>query len=268
MKSILITGASRGVGRAIALKVAKSDEYSHIILNAHNNSNMLNETAEQITKLNPSVKCFTSIGNVGDINYISQLHSDITSFLSVLNDSSESHPALDSFSDKVSNTNYIHTLINNAALSYTGLLIDMTPDEWNETISTNLSSIYNTCHVFLPDMIANKSGKIINISSVWGSVGASCEAAYSATKGGVNSLTKALAKELAPSGIQVNALALGIVDTDMNSHLTKEEINEICDDIPIGRMMSPEEAAEGVMAILNAPDYLTGEIIKMDGGWI
>lgn len=252
MKSILITGASRGVGKAIALKIAEtskySHDYSHIILNAHSSSSLLDETAATIAELNPDIKCLTSIGDVGDAAYINKLYSQVKSF--------------------TGDVSFVQTLINNAAISYTGLLIDMSPEEWNQTISTNLSSIYNTCHAFLPDMIHHKSGQIINISSVWGTYGASCEAAYSAAKGGVDSLTKALAKELAPSGISVNALALGIVNTEMNAHLSKEEIDDICEDIPIGRMMTPEEAAEGVMAILNAPDYLTGAVIKMDGGWI
>ncbi len=252
MKSILITGASRGVGKAIALKIAEtskySHDYSHIILNAHSSSSLLDETAATIAELNPDIKCLTSIGDVGDAAYINKLYSQVKSF--------------------TGDVSFVQTLINNAAISYTGLLIDMSPEEWNQTISTNLSSIYNTCHAFLPDMIHHKSGQIVNISSVWGTYGASCEAAYSAAKGGVDSLTKALAKELAPSGISVNALALGIVNTEMNAHLSKEEIDDICEDIPIGRMMTPEEAAEGVMAILNAPDYLTGAVIKMDGGWI
>ena len=248
MKNILITGASRGVGRAIALKIAETSKYSHITLNAHNSSSLLDETAANIKEISPDIKCLTSIGDVGDPAYINNLYSEIKSF--------------------TGDACFVHTLINNAAISYTGLLIDMTPEEWNQTISTNLSSIYNTCHAFLPDMISHKSGQIINISSVWGTYGASCEAAYSAAKGGVDSLTKALAKELAPSGISVNALALGIVNTDMNAHLTKEELDDICEDIPFGRMMTPEEAAEGVMAVLNAPDYLTGAVIKMDGGWI
>lgn len=252
MKSILITGASRGVGKAIALKIAEtskySHDYSHIILNAHSSSSLLDETAATIAELNPDIKCLTSIGDVGDSAYINKLYSQVKSF--------------------TGDVSFVQTLINNAAISYTGLLIDMSPEEWNQTISTNLSSIYNTCHAFLPDMIHHKSGQIVNISSVWGIYGASCEAAYSAAKGGVDSLTKALAKELAPSSISVNALALGIVNTEMNAHLSKEEIDDICEDIPIGRMMTPEEAAEGVMAILNAPDYLTGAVIKMDGGWI
>ena len=114
----------------------------------------------------------------------------------------------------------------------------------------------------------NHSGKIINISSVWGNVGASCEVAYSATKGAINSFTKALAKELAPSNIQVNAISCGIIDTDMNSHLSSDDINEIVTDIPAGRIGTPKDIALTALSLVNGSDYLTGQIITVDGGWI
>ena len=116
-------------------------------------------------------------------------------------------------------------------------------------------------------MVHQKSGRIVNISSVWGNVGASCEVAYSAAKGGINSFTKALAKELAPSGIAVNALACGIIDTPMNHCFSREEIDAICEEIPAGRMGTPEEAAEMVCLLAKAPVYMTGQILTMDGGW-
>ena len=117
-------------------------------------------------------------------------------------------------------------------------------------------------------MLKKHEGKIINISSVWGNAGASTEVAYSATKGGVNAFTKALAKELAPSNISVNAIAPGFVDTDMNAHLNGEELAEIKNEIPADRFAMPSEIAEAVMALINAPSYLTGQIISVDGGWI
>jgi 3-oxoacyl-[acyl-carrier protein] reductase len=116
-------------------------------------------------------------------------------------------------------------------------------------------------------MINAKSGKIINISSVWGNVGASCEVAYSATKGAVNSLTKALAKEVAPSGIQVNAVACGAIDTEMNSHLSDDDKSALADEIPAGRFGTPAEIAHIVKQLTEAPSYLTGQIITVDGGW-
>jgi 3-oxoacyl-[acyl-carrier protein] reductase len=117
-------------------------------------------------------------------------------------------------------------------------------------------------------MISRKSGKIINISSVWGNVGASCEVAYSATKGAVNSITKALAKEVAPSNIQVNAVAFGMVDTRMNQRLTSEDLDSLKEDIPANRIMNTREAATAVMKVLEMPEYMTGQIITVDGGWI
>ena len=149
-----------------------------------------------------------------------------------------------------------------------GLLTDMTSDDWNETVSTNITSVFNTCHAFIPDMVREKTGRIINISSVWGLVGASCEVAYSAAKGAVNAFTKALAKELAPSGIAVNAAAFGVIDTDMNRHLSEEDRVSLEEEIPVGRMATPEEAAELIVKLSEMPAYFTGEVVKFDGGWI
>ena len=154
------------------------------------------------------------------------------------------------------------------AYSIIGLLQDLSFEDWNRILSANLSSVFHCAKLAIPGMIHNHSGKIINISSVWGVCGASCEAAYSATKGGVNGLTMALAKELAPSDIQVNAIACGAIDTEMNGFLSEEEHEMLLDEIPAGRMGKPEEVADLVLKLVEAPDYLTGQVIKMDGGWI
>ncbi len=238
MKSILITGASRGVGRSLALLSARSG-YDKIILTCHKQLEELEKTKNEI-EMDGGPECLISCGDISSIEYVESLRE-------------LSGP--------------VDVLINNAAISLTGLLMDMTPDEWSHIIGTNVTSLYNTCHTYIPDMIRNKSGKIINISSVWGLRGASCEVAYSATKGAVNSFTMALAKELAPSNIQVNAAALGIVDTDMNSHLTDEDREDICSEIPAGYIMSTDEAAGSIMKLLEMPAYFTGEIVKIDGGW-
>ena len=144
----------------------------------------------------------------------------------------------------------------------------MTPEEFDRILRINVTSVYNTCHAVIPDMVRNQHGRILNISSVWGLVGASCEVAYSATKGAINSLTMALAKELAPSHIAVNAIAFGAVDTTMNGHLSVEEKKALCEEIPAEKMAVPEEAAACISHILAMPDYMTGEILKFDGGWI
>ena len=246
MKSILITGAARGVGRNIALEAARSGLYNRIIINCRSRESSLKETEAMVNDLlsisfpGLPCECISSLGDVGDIKYVEKLHESIGE---------------------------IDVLINNAAISMTGLLTDMTPEEWDIIVKTNLTSIYNTCHTFVPGMIRAKAGKILNISSVWGIKGASCEVAYSATKGAVNAFTMALAKELAPSNIQVNAAALGIVDTEMNSQLTTEDKVYIIEEIPAGYIMSAEEAACAVMSLIDMPPYFTGEIVKIDGGW-
>ena len=162
----------------------------------------------------------------------------------------------------------VDVLVNNAGISYIGLFTDMTPEDWNRVITTNLTSVYNCCSLAIPDMVRNKSGKIINISSVWGDVGASCEVAYSASKGGMNSLTKALAKELAPSNIQVNAISCGAIDTEMNQFLGDDELMQLIDEIPAGRLGKAEEVADLVYHLSYKNEYLTGQIIGLDGGWI
>ena len=165
---------------------------------------------------------------------------------------------------------YLDVLVNNAGISYTGLLTEMSFAQWKEVIDTNLSSCFLTCKYAVPEMIRRKKGRIINISSVWGNVGASMEVAYSASKGGVNAFTKALAKELAPSNIQVNAIACGLIaDTDMNAHLCTEELSELIQEIPADRAGRAAEVAQLAGMLCDGSDnsYLVGQVITLDGGW-
>ena len=240
MSTVLITGASRGIGRAIALACAASGRYSKIILNGGHDAAALEETSRLVSAAG-DLLCVSSLGDVGDLTYVRSLRE-------------EYGPA--------------DVLVNNAGISWTGLLTDMTPAEWDAMIRTNLTSLYNVCHTYVPDMVSRQSGRIVNISSVWGLAGASCEVAYSAAKGAVNAFTMALAKELAPSHIQVNALAPGMVDTRMNSHLSEAETEEIRDQIPAGRVVSPEETARAVLNLLDMPEYFTGNVVKFDGAWL
>ena len=240
MSTVLITGASRGIGRAVALACAASGQYSRMILNGGHDAAALQETS-RLAGAAGDLLCISSLGDVGDLAYVRSLRQ-------------EYGPA--------------DVLINNAGISWTGLLTDMDPGEWDRMIRTNLTSLYNTCHTYVPDMVSRRSGKILNISSVWGLAGASCEVAYSAAKGAVNAFTMALAKELAPSNIQVNALAPGMVDTRMNSHLSPAETTVIRDQIPAGYIVSPEEAARAVMRLLDMPPYFTGQVVKLDGAWL
>ena len=239
MSTILITGASRGIGRAIALACARSGKFSKIILNGGHDAAALEETSRLVSAAG-DLLCAASLGDVGDAAYVESLRRQFGP---------------------------VDVLVNNAGISRTGLLTDMPPAEWDEVIRTNLTSVYNTCHTYVPDMVRSGHGKILNISSVWGLCGASCEVAYSASKGAVNAFTQALARELAPSGIQVNALAPGMADTRMNAHLSETETAEIRNQIPAGYIASPDEVAQAVLRLLEMPDYFTGNIVKLDGGW-
>lgn len=163
---------------------------------------------------------------------------------------------------------HIDVLINNAGISHIGLLSDMTPEEWNNIVAINLTGVFNFTKLVIPYMVADKCGRILQISSVWGNVGASCEVAYSACKGGINAFTKALGKELAPSHIPVNAIACGVIDTDMNRCFDETERAELADEIPAGRFATACEVADMAYSVITAPDYLTGQIITFDGGWI
>ncbi|MCI8466144.1 MAG: SDR family NAD(P)-dependent oxidoreductase [Lachnospiraceae bacterium] len=240
VRTALITGASRGIGKAIALRLAK--ESFRLVICARNEAPLLN-TKKELLAL--GVPCLAVVADVSDPSACRRLFDEAHSTFGAVN-----------------------VLVNNAGVSQIGLLQDMNDTQWNALIATNLSSVFYCCRLAIPSMISAKNGKILNISSVWGSAGASCEAAYSASKGGVNALTKALAKELAPSGIQVNALAYGAIDTDMNRFLSEEERNALISEIPTGRLGTAEEAAEMAWSLLSAPDYLTGQIVTMDGGWI
>ncbi|MBQ6815198.1 MAG: SDR family NAD(P)-dependent oxidoreductase [Lachnospiraceae bacterium] len=241
MSYVLITGASRGIGKATALKLAAAGY--NLILICHKNTELLDDVARQSKEFGVSVITFT-----GDISKEDTCNAILSSL-------------------KEQNI-YPDILINNAGISHIGLFQDMSLRQWNEVIETNLNSMFLCCKLVIPSMLNNKKGKIINISSVWGNVGASCEVAYSASKGAVNSFTKALAKELAPSNIQVNAIAFGAIDTQMNNHLSPEDKTSLCEEIPMGRMGTVDEAANMILSLISSPDYLTGQIIAMDGGWI
>ena len=166
-------------------------------------------------------------------------------------------------------TDHIDLLVNNAGISYVGLLQDMDPADWYRVISTNLTSVFNLSHLALPGMIRQHAGSIINISSIWGKTGASMEVAYSASKGGVDAFTRALAREVAPSGIRVNAVACGVIDTAMNAHLDLQEKADLADEIGLGRFGAPEEIAAVVRFLASEEaSYITGQIIIADGGFI
>lgn len=238
MKTALVTGASRGIGLAIATILAQNGYHLH--LTCKNSYDKLQEIAKTLSETyNVSCKAYkTDMGNFAEVW---TLFSDIDS---------------------------LDVLINNAGVSHIGLLQDTSVDEWQKVIDTNLNSVFYTSKLTIPKMLANEGGIIINISSIWGNAGASMEVAYSASKGGVNAFTKALAKELAPSNITVNAISCGVIDTDMNKCFSQTEINALIDEIPANRLGTTEEVATLVLQLINSPKYLTGQIITMDGGFL
>ena len=239
-KTVLISGSGRGIGRAIAVRFAK--EGYRISINSNKSRDELEETKDLLVSLGAPILAFQ--GDVGNYEFCRDF----------VNETKKTLGSID-------------ILINNAGISHIGLLSDMKPNEWNEIINTNLTSLYNLSSLVIPDMVRNNAGKIINISSVWGNVGASMEVAYSASKGGMNSFTKALAKELAPSNIQVNAIACGAIDTEMNNFLSPSELASLIEEIPASRLGRPEEVAELTLSLCTGNDYLTGQIISLDGGW-
>lgn len=236
-KKVLVTGASRGIGKAIA-KMFAAQKYD-LYLTCRENSRQL-EALGQSLQQQYGINCYCYTFPIADENKVVEMFRDIP---------------------------YLDVLVNNAGISYIGLLTDMTYREWQEVIDTNLNACFLTCRYAVPEMVRRQQGKIINISSVWGTVGASMEVAYSASKGGVNAFTRALAKELGPSCIQVNAIACGVIDTDMNKSLEKEDIERLIQEIPLDRLGQAEEVAELVKLLCTGNSYLTGQIITLDGGW-
>ena len=237
-RTILITGASRGIGYAIAK--AAAPHFDRIIITCKNSKDKLFSLKEELEQ-RYSIECIAHVGDMGDFVFVTSIFEGIER---------------------------IDAVVNNAGISYIGLLSDMTPEDWHQVINTNLNSVFYTSKLAIPLMLKRKEGRIINISSIWGNAGASMEVAYSTSKGGINSFTKALAKELAPSNIQVNALACGVIDTDMNRCFSEEERQMIIDEIPADRMGTANEAAEAVMMLLTAPSYLTGQVVTLDGGYL
>ena len=237
-RNVFITGASRGIGKAIAEAFAR--EGYHLYLVCKNNFASMQEYAASLCRKHGIQAHCYAVDLADTVAY--------ETFLDTL-------PEMD-------------VIINNAGISHVGILTDMSLSQWNNIINVNLTSTFLTCRKLLPAMIYKKTGHVINISSVWGNVGASMEVAYSTTKGGMNSFTKALAKEMAPSHIQVNAIACGLIDTDMNACFSPEELDAVIEEIPADRMGRPEEVAALCLQLVHAPEYLTGQVINLDGGWI
>ena len=237
-KLALITGASRGIGRATA-EIFAENGYD-LILTCRDSMEELENLADSL-RGSCAISCLPVQADMGKESDVARLFSDIT---------------------------HLDVLVNNAGMAYFGLLSRMTAREWHEVFAVNLDSCFYTCRAAIPLMLERHAGRIINVSSVWGAQGASMEVAYSASKGGMNAFTKALAKELAPSGIRVNAVACGAIDTDMNACFTEEEKAALAEEIPAGRFGLPSEAADLIFSLCVRSSYLTGQVIRLDGGWI
>ncbi|CAH8770066.1 elongation factor P 5-aminopentanone reductase [Paenibacillus dendritiformis] len=239
--SVLITGASRGIGAAIAHRFASVG--MKVIIHYLNSHEAANEVARA---------CLAYGGEAITIR------ADLRS--------AEQIDRMKSKLDELGFTPDI--LVNNAGTAYYGLFTDVTEEEWDDCMNINLKGMFLCTQRFAPHMISQKYGRIINVSSVWGITGASCEVMYSTAKGGVNAFTKSLAKELAPSGVTVNAVAPGAVDTDMMKHLDTSERSALEEDIPAGRLGTPDEIASLVYFLaLPESGYITGQVISPNGGW-
>jgi len=238
-KIALVTGSSRGIGLAIAKKLI--DNSFFVIINNSKDKVFLSELATSLGD-----NCYPITCNISNYDEISKMVSEVK----------EKFGSID-------------VLVNNAGIAYHGLLQDMDITDFKNVMETNLNSAFYTSKNVIGDMISQKEGSIINISSIWGISGASCETVYSASKGGLNSFTKALAKELAPSNVRVNAIACGVIDTDMNNNLSCVDKECLEYEIPYSRFGKAEEVADLCFYLASgSPHYLTGQIITLDGGLI
>lgn len=239
-KNAIITGASKGIGRKTA-EILSQNGYNVII-----NYNHSKEAAEELK--NNIIKC----GGVAEV------------YKADIGDSEEAKNLINFCIDKYGS---LDILVNNAGISQIKLFTDITVDEWNEMIRVNLSGLFNCTQNAVKHMVSNKSGKIINISSIWGIEGSSCEVHYSTVKAGIIGFTKSLAKELGPSNIQVNCVAPGIILTDMMSGFTDCEMNELKDSIPLHRFGIEDDVANVIEFLASSKsDYITGQVISPNGG--
>ena len=239
-KIVIVTGASRGIGREIAKELAIKG-YT-VVANYNKSEIKIKELQKELSEKNVNIDIFKA-----DISKRSETKELVKYVLEKYNK--------------------IDILINNAGISQIKEFTHITDEDWNNMINTNLDSVFYMTQEVIKNMIHNKNGCIINMSSIWGQVGASCESHYSVSKAGIDALTKSLAKELGPSNIRVNSIAPGMIDTDMNKEFNKEEIKAIEEEIPLQRIGKVKDIAKCVEWIIE-DEYMTGQIISINGGWI
>ncbi|MGP1618327.1 elongation factor P 5-aminopentanone reductase [Peptostreptococcus stomatis] len=241
-KVVLVTGGSRGIGRQVAIQLAK--EGYRLLINYNKSQKEAQETCRFLREEGYQVEIFKA-----DVSKQDQVKA-----------------MFDFCMDRFGS---IDVLVNNSGISYEGLITDMDEEDWDRIIDTNLKSVFLCSKEALKHMISNHSGKIINISSMWGQVGASCEVAYSASKAGMIGFTKALAKEVGPSGINVNALAPGVIMTDMMKDFDQSDIDYLKDETPLMRLGQPEDIANLVSFLVSdKADFITGQVLASNGGFV
>ena len=239
-KVVIVTGASRGIGRNIATTLAKKGYI--VIANYNKSENKAIELQQNLEKENIKIDIFKAdVSNRDEVKKLVQF---------VINKYKK-----------------IDCVINNAGIDQVKMFLDITDADWNNMISNNLNSVFYMCQEVLPYMIHEKNGVIINISSIWGVTGASCESHYAVSKAGIDALTKSLAKEMGPSNIRINSIAPGFIDTEMNNNLNEEEKQEIKEEIPLQKIGKVEDVSRTVEWIIE-DEYITGQVISVNGGWL
>lgn len=236
----IVTGGAKGIGRAIVVELAKKG--IQVVLNYRHSEKQAIKAKQELLEHGYEIEIY---------------QADVAK--------KEEVQRLVAYTKE--KWGEVDILVNNAGIDKWQLFTDMTDEDWNEMLANNLTSAFYMTKEVVPDMIRKKKGCIINISSILGITGASCEVAYSVSKAGMDGLTKALAKELAPSNIRVNSIAPGAIDTDMNQNLNKEERKEVENEIPLGRFGTPEDIAKCVMWLVE-DNYTTGQVVSPNGGWV
>ena len=241
MKTVVVTGASKGIGRAVAKEFANNGY--NVVICYNKSVSDAQQLLNEVSQTTRAIAVKVDVSNEDDVKNMVEIIKKTFGNIDVL--------------------------VNCAGVSDTRLLIDSTKDDYDFVFDINMRGTYNTCKLVGREMLSNQSGKIINISSIWGVLGGSCESVYSASKGAIIAFTKALAKELGPNGINVNAVAPGFIQTDMTKNVTEEIRREIMNNSALGRLGTPEDVA-GVVSFLASEksNFITGQVIGVDGGWL
>lgn len=238
-KTVWITGASRGIGRQAALDFGRQGW--NVVIHCHTHREEAEAVRQSIGR--------NAIVTAGDVASREEVHAVY-------------QKALDAFGR-------VDVLINNAAVASQELFTEMQEENWRRIFAVNVEGVYHCTQTVLPDMIRRREGKIVNISSMWGQVGASCEVCYSATKAAVIGMTKALAKEVGLSGIQVNCVAPGVIATEMNAHLSGADMQALAEDTPLGRLGAPEDVSRALLFLASEnADFITGQVLGVNGGFV